>query len=282
MLSLEPVRTDYFWQGYADVMRADDSQRAKKMLNWNGLQLGLQYLPGDMRHNRRLTAAYGHVRGTYGMADDGMSFDVWVNLTNPLSRKVFKLQQLTFDGTHDEYKYILGVDTKEEAIALYGQNMPRQLIGRVTASSIAELTPANNVAAAPRTDSFLAGYRSVMRSDFAVEPSQDAVVFRGPGMIVVTLDQPPSPELLREFNMLRDRVSPVGIMGGDRDPVEPFKLSQQSFYIPLRDTFCPDRTSEAIASDLETRYGMRVLRKRQKPSEYMKKNEPEVLTFSPS
>lgn len=115
-----------------------------------------------------------------------------------------------------------------------------------------------------RTDYFWQGYLDVMRSDFAVEPSQDAVVFRGPGMIVVTLDQPPSPELLREFNMLRDRVSPVD-MGNINQPAEPFKLGQQSFYIPLRDTFCPDQTSEAIASELESRYGMRVLRKRSKP-----------------
>ncbi|MEM9149374.1 MAG: hypothetical protein AAGB19_02830 [Cyanobacteria bacterium P01_F01_bin.3] len=144
-----------------DSYRADDSQRAKRLLNWNGLKLGLQYLPGDMRHNRRLTAAYGHVRGTYGMADDGMSFDVWVNLSNPLSKKVFKLQQLTFGGDHDEYKYILGVDSKEEARQLYGANMPRQLIGRVTHSTVKALLPSTP----DRGDAFYSGYDDVMRAD---------------------------------------------------------------------------------------------------------------------
>lgn len=156
-------RGDGFTAGYDSVMkrdgqsayRIDDSKRIQKVLDWHGLKLGLQYLPGDRRHGRRLKSAYGHVRGTYGMADDGMALDVWVNLDDPKSRRVFRLQQLTDDGEHDEYKYILGARTREQARFIYTMNMPAHLAGKVQRVNLVKLMP-------QRDDSFSHGYQSVM------------------------------------------------------------------------------------------------------------------------
>ena len=130
-----------FVEGYRSVAtRLDDNRPVQKILNWQGLKLGLQYLPGDLRHQRTLTAAYGHVRGTYGQADDGMAIDVWVNLGGR-SQKLWRLQQLTQDGSHDEYKYILGCATAAKAKALYTANMPKKLMGRVSPAKVIDITP---------------------------------------------------------------------------------------------------------------------------------------------
>jgi hypothetical protein len=119
-----------------------------------------------------------------------------------------------------------------------------------------------------RSDSFAAGYADVMRLDFAIAPTQDAVVFAGDGMIVLTFHEPPNLDLQQELFDLRRQVS---------DDMAPMRDStQRSFYIPLLATYCPDRTAEAIANDLESRYGMRVLRKRSR-DQYQQKHGPKVV-----
>lgn len=128
-----------------------------------------------------------------------------------------------------------------------------------------------------RTDSFLQGYDDVMRLDFAITPAQDAVVLAGKDMVVVTLDQTPDSVLLRELNDLRVQVSPSGRLGGDRELSESFTAGQRSFYLPLSSTYCPDKTAEAIASELEGRYGMTVLRKRKKTTKYDREFAPQTV-----
>ncbi len=64
--------------------RADDSTPAQKIIEWQGLKIGLQYLPFQQRHGRMLTSAYGHFQKTKGA--DGMAVDVYVgsNIDSPL------------------------------------------------------------------------------------------------------------------------------------------------------------------------------------------------------
>lgn len=123
----------FLWN--ADELLEDDATPAKKIIEWNGLKIGLQYFPFDTRHGRTLTTAYGHFRNTKGA--DGMAVDVYVG-TNLDLDNIFVIEQL-IDGKFDEHKYIIGVATVEEAKQLYIQNMPEEMLGNIRETTISEL-----------------------------------------------------------------------------------------------------------------------------------------------
>ncbi|MBD2365256.1 DUF1073 domain-containing protein [Anabaena minutissima FACHB-250] len=113
----------------------DDSTPVKKIIEWNGFKIGLQYLPFEMRHNKMLTAAYGHFRKTKGA--DGMAVDCYVG-TNLKSPKLFVIEQLV-NGEFDEEKYVIGVNSIEEARAIYLEVMPEEMLGGIRECTIREL-----------------------------------------------------------------------------------------------------------------------------------------------
>ena len=120
---------------YRKKPRTDDATPVKRILKWQGFEIGIQYLPFEKRHGRVLPAAYGHFRRTRGA--DGMAVDVYVgtNLASPL---VFVVDQV-IDGAFDEEKMIIGVNDAAEARMIYGQAMPKEFFGGMREIPLAEL-----------------------------------------------------------------------------------------------------------------------------------------------
>lgn len=84
-----------------------DSIPIKKVIKWNGLSIGVTHNPGDIRYSKTMKVGYGHVRGTFGKAEDSKSIDVYIgDLDNPNLWKVRQLNPKT--GEVDELKYFIG------------------------------------------------------------------------------------------------------------------------------------------------------------------------------
>lgn len=118
-----------------DALRNDDSTPAKRIIDFQGFKLGLQYLPFDQRHGRLLPVAYGHIRGTKGA--DGMAVDCYVG-SNLLSEKVYAIAQV-IDGKFDEEKLMLGFDSPEQAEQIYKQVMPPEFFGGIREMKVSEI-----------------------------------------------------------------------------------------------------------------------------------------------
>jgi phage-related protein (TIGR01555 family) len=113
----------------------DDSTPAKKIIKWQDFEIGLQYLPFEMRHKRLLTAGYGHFRKTKG--NDGMACDVYVG-TKLECQKLFVVEQF-INGVFDEDKFIIGVETIEEAKTVYLSAMPEEFLGSIREENLSYL-----------------------------------------------------------------------------------------------------------------------------------------------
>lgn len=85
------------------------NQPIKRVLNWQGLNIGVTHDKGDMRYNRTMMTGYGHIRGSYGAGEDSKAIDVYVH--NPKSEDFWKVRQLNpSTGELDETKYFIGFD----------------------------------------------------------------------------------------------------------------------------------------------------------------------------
>jgi phage-related protein (TIGR01555 family) len=131
------VKRDYVcddWVGKSSMV-ADDATPVKKIIQWQGFSVGLQYLPFETRHKKTLLAGYGHFRKTKGA--DSMACDVYVGmkLTSP---KLFVVEQY-INGEFDEDKFIIGVDTLEEARNIYLSAMPKEFLGSIREEKISYL-----------------------------------------------------------------------------------------------------------------------------------------------
>jgi hypothetical protein len=105
----------------------------RRVLRWKRLEIGLTHCPlmGDTRHGRKVTAGYGHIRGSYGDAEDGMSLDVYVG-PDLGSDAVFRVRQVVPEtGQFDEYKYIIGCWSPDEARELFLAHMPEMFFDGV-------------------------------------------------------------------------------------------------------------------------------------------------------
>ncbi|MDJ0703189.1 MAG: DUF1073 domain-containing protein, partial [Leptolyngbyaceae cyanobacterium MO_188.B28] len=123
----------------SDRRRLDTAVAPKWIMRWQGIEIGITHFPGDLRHNRPMRAGYGFIRGSYGDAEDGMAIDVYIG-RNLSSEKVYRIAQVKPDElVLDEYKWVIGVNTPEQARALYLQHMPRKFLGMVEASSLKDL-----------------------------------------------------------------------------------------------------------------------------------------------
>jgi hypothetical protein len=90
----------------------------KRVLNWHGLSIGVTHDKGDLRYNKTMKAGYGHIRRSYGHAEDAKAIDVYIK--NPNSPSLWKVRQLnTATGEIDETKYFLGFDSPKEVRDCY-------------------------------------------------------------------------------------------------------------------------------------------------------------------
>lgn len=113
----------------------------KRVMLWNKIPIGVSHDAGDKRHGRSLRAGYGHIRGSYGDAEDGMSIDVYIG-ADLGSREVFRVKQVkpeTDPPELDEYKYFIGCYSAQEVEDLYLSCMPKRFFGGVEKVSLNRL-----------------------------------------------------------------------------------------------------------------------------------------------
>ncbi|MBW4421793.1 MAG: DUF1073 domain-containing protein [Myxacorys californica WJT36-NPBG1] len=128
-----------------DSLRTDDSTPTKKIIDFHGFKLGLQYLPFDQRHGRLLPVAYGHIQKTKGA--DGMAVDCYLG-SNFASKKVYAIAQ-HINGQFDEEKLMLGFDAAAQAEQIYKQVMPAEFFGGIREISISDINQYKTDAAEP-------------------------------------------------------------------------------------------------------------------------------------
>lgn len=101
----------------------------KRKVSWNGLTISIEndansYRSGIDSNGKewktKIYYDYGYINGT--MAKDGDQIDVFIG-PNEKSELIFVINQIKQNnGNFDEYKVMLGFDTKDEAIAGYLKN----------------------------------------------------------------------------------------------------------------------------------------------------------------
>jgi len=113
--------------GRADSVHTDDRSPVKRVLPWRDWEIGLQYLPHDWRHRKRLPCGYGHIRRTKG--EDGMAVDCYYHGGD--SDRLYVVRQLTKEGTFDEHKLMIGFPTRLAAEQTYRSLMPAWAYGGI-------------------------------------------------------------------------------------------------------------------------------------------------------
>lgn len=115
-------------------------EAVKKLVKLFGLQIGVEFEPGDVRfpdtHQTLMSAFYGHIRNHIG--DDGMSLDCYIG-PNPDSQNIYLVHQLTASGEYDEGKIVFGCDTIQQAKSLYMAHMPKDRFGGIVPTSLSRI-----------------------------------------------------------------------------------------------------------------------------------------------
>ena len=119
-----------------------------KVIKWNGLDIGCEYRPGEVRfpgrrNSRKLRCGYGHIRGyrdnTGEAPDVYLAPGFFIDGETP-SDHLFKVSQLSpEDGDFDEPKYMCGFSDIESAKAAYLREMPLDYFGGIEEVYLSEL-----------------------------------------------------------------------------------------------------------------------------------------------
>lgn len=148
-----PKTTDMVWQE-----KRDAADPVRKVMAWNGLSIGITHPDGSRRYGLPLRGlSYGHIRRSYGTADDGKAQDVYVGPDTDC-QDCFKIRQLTPDGLHDEYKYMIGFRDPIAARDAYLKHVPRARFGGIELVSPDELAAYRMDAAEPDTADLITTY----------------------------------------------------------------------------------------------------------------------------
>jgi hypothetical protein len=114
----------------------DDDTPIKRTIFWKGFEIGLQYQPFDLRHEKLLPCGYGEIVGTNGQ--DGMALDCYVG-SDLESDRVFVIDQLNAQtGEFDEHKLFIGFDDDAATI----KDLFVSLMGQERFGGIRETVPA--------------------------------------------------------------------------------------------------------------------------------------------
>jgi hypothetical protein len=137
----------------AENRRTDELTRrdaaAKQKLRWGDRTLAVEYLPGDLRHNRPMKGIYGYIQKHTGHDNEPLDFyatpefhQALVTGEQPVG-KIFEIYQLKANADDfierkmlDETKIILGCNDVRAAMDLYLAHMPEEFLGLVN-----DLTP---------------------------------------------------------------------------------------------------------------------------------------------
>jgi Inorganic Pyrophosphatase len=118
------------------LIKIDDDTPIKRTIFWKGFEIGLQYQPFDLRHDKLLPCGYGEIVGTNGQ--DGMALDCYVG-SDLESDRVFVVDQLNAaTGEFDEHKLFIGFDDDAATI----KDLFVSLMGQERFGGIRETVPA--------------------------------------------------------------------------------------------------------------------------------------------
>lgn len=115
-------------------------EKLKKRMNWQGLDLGIEFAKGDMRFGKVMLADYGHIRGL-APAADGMAQDFYFG-HNPNSAEIFEIEQMRQEGeqqVYDESKWMFGYDNSVEAEYSYRLHTLPEMFGKIRQANLSEL-----------------------------------------------------------------------------------------------------------------------------------------------
>lgn len=151
---VEPAPGEQVAEEEPELSEVEFGSIIDRVIQWNGLSIGVEYLPGQVRfpgrkHSKKLRSGYGHIRNHKGA--DGEALDCYlfsglfrdINDDEP-SNKVFEVTQLTQDGEFDEHKFMIGFANKAEAEAAYLREMPEFLFGGIREVAILDLEQYRN------------------------------------------------------------------------------------------------------------------------------------------
>jgi Inorganic Pyrophosphatase/Phage portal protein len=113
-----------------------DAKKLKKYVEWNNLKIGIQYSIGDLRHNKKMSCMYGYITNHKG--EDKMALDVYIG-PDLSTKMIFKIKQLDDQKEFDEWKFMIGFLTKEEAKNAYLKQIPNKYFGDIYYSSREEI-----------------------------------------------------------------------------------------------------------------------------------------------
>lgn len=103
-----------------------------RVLKWNGLTIHIEYNKGDIRHGRKLPAAYGYIAGSHALDNDGI--DVFIGPEpNRESNSIYVVRQLggkNFD-IYDEDKVMLGFRSYFDARDAFIEAQQEKRLGRI-------------------------------------------------------------------------------------------------------------------------------------------------------
>ncbi|MEM9541756.1 MAG: phage portal protein [Cyanobacteria bacterium P01_E01_bin.42] len=102
---------------------------ARKILQWRGEKIIIEYLPGDKRHGHILKHGYGYIRSYIG--EDKEALDCYISADycavggSYVEEKIFRIKQLSLkDSCFDEWKYMIGFVNQEKAQEAYLSAFP--------------------------------------------------------------------------------------------------------------------------------------------------------------
>jgi Inorganic Pyrophosphatase len=131
------------WSGEVafDEVNAARAKPIKRQIKIGGLSIGITHEVGDRRFADAppLTAAYGHIRGSWGKAVDGMAIDVYIG-SDYDSRGIYKVEQLDPNtGELDEYKYFLAFSNPDAVKQFFIKYAGKKRLGNISLTSPDEL-----------------------------------------------------------------------------------------------------------------------------------------------
>ncbi|MDF0554927.1 DUF935 family protein [Kamptonema sp. UHCC 0994] len=117
-----------------------------RIIKWNGLELGIEYLPGQVRfpgtnHAKKLQSGYGHIRNYRNT--DGEALDCYVHpsmlVGEDTQSPIFIVSQFNDKDEFDEYKVMIGWENIDDAETAYLAEMPIKYLGGIEEVFIEDL-----------------------------------------------------------------------------------------------------------------------------------------------
>lgn len=125
------------------VVPPPDDGPSKRSMKWHGLTIHIEHNKGDIRHGRKLPAAYGYIAATHALDEEGIDVFVGPEPNND-KNDVYVIRQLggnNFD-TYDEDKVMIGFRSWADATEAFKQAQEEKRYGGTAWFSIGDFVRA--------------------------------------------------------------------------------------------------------------------------------------------